>query len=263
MHDAFDQIGPSLLWKTYDINNQPEPMLSDNQLANFSGQGLKYVGVKFKSGAQWRYGYIKLMITNINPTTKEVRVKGYAFEQSGNPITIPCSLPSAPINNTPLNFLNICNNLSTTLTVLSASNPTVNWYSSPTSTISIGSGTSLITPTLSPGTYTYYAAAFSCTNSNLTAITVTVNNCNATDINESSKNNFMFKSFPNPFTDELIIEVKEPSQITITNALGEVVRSVDASNSIKIDTQDLPKAIYILCVKTQYALKIKKLIKEY
>jgi hypothetical protein len=68
--------------------------------------------------------------------------------------------------------------------------------------------------------------------------------------------------FPNPFKDELTIEVNEPSQITITNALGQVVKTVDVNGKTIIETNDLPKALYILTIKTQNGSKDIKLIKE-
>lgn len=63
--------------------------------------------------------------------------------------------PAPPANITSTTNLNICEGNSTTLTV--ASNPTVTWYPTQSSTVVIGSGTVFLTPTLSTGTYTYYA----------------------------------------------------------------------------------------------------------
>lgn len=80
----------------------------------------------------------------------------------------------APINTTAINNQSICNGTNTTLIATSSS--TVNWYATPTSTMALATGTVYTTPTLSTGTYTYYAEANTCTLSpSRTAITVTVN----------------------------------------------------------------------------------------
>jgi hypothetical protein len=117
------------------------------------------------------------------------------------------------------------------------------------------------TQVVNPGStivYTITGSDGSCTSE--TTLTLLVDPC--TGINENSKRDLAIQVFPNPFNSELVIDISEPSQITLTNALGEIVRSVDASDSIKIDTQDLPKAIYVLSVKSQNGLKTIKLIKE-
>lgn len=79
-----------------------------------------------------------------------------------------------PTNATiPSNF-STCDNKTTTLTVIA--NGTVNWYSTPTSTISLFTGTSFITPTLAAGAYTFYAACTSgtCTESTRLALAINV-----------------------------------------------------------------------------------------
>ncbi|MFO0355914.1 MAG: SBBP repeat-containing protein [Sphingobacteriaceae bacterium] len=84
-----------------------------------------------------------------------------------------CPAPIAPANTTPSVNLRFCAGNTTTLNVSSTS--TVNWYASPTSTTSLGTGNSYTTPVLSAGTHTYYAESSSCTVSiSRTAITITV-----------------------------------------------------------------------------------------
>jgi hypothetical protein len=84
-----------------------------------------------------------------------------------------CSIPPKPLNNTSSANATICNNSTTTLTVLSYG--TVKWYSTATSTVVLGSGFNFITPILSGGTYTYYAEASTCAiSASRTAVTVTV-----------------------------------------------------------------------------------------
>lgn len=85
-----------------------------------------------------------------------------------------CPAPVPPSNSTPSANLVICSGNTTTLNVNSAS--TINWFATPTSTTSLGSGASYTTPVLTAGTYTYFVEASSCTVSlTRTPITVTVN----------------------------------------------------------------------------------------
>jgi hypothetical protein len=87
----------------------------------------------------------------------------------------PCLLPAplSPTNTTiPANQL-VCANKTTTLSAASSSD--VLWYSTPTSTLVLGSGLSFVTPTLTVGSYTYYASAYNCISSlTRTPITLTV-----------------------------------------------------------------------------------------
>ena len=83
-------------------------------------------------------------------------------------------LPNSPINTTFSNNQFICDNQSTVLSASSAG--TINWYSSPTSTVVLSSGTNYTSSVLSVGTYSFYVEAFTCTTSaTRSEITVTVN----------------------------------------------------------------------------------------
>jgi hypothetical protein len=82
--------------------------------------------------------------------------------------------PNVPLNTTTLSNQFICDNKSTILSASSVG--AINWYSSPTSTAVINSGTNYTTSVLSPGTYTFYTEAYTCTTSaTRSEITVTVN----------------------------------------------------------------------------------------
>ena len=115
----------------------------------------------------------------------------------------------------------------------------------------------ILSPT-STQAYTITGSNVNCTSTLIENLTVLV----CTGINEKSKNDLLINAFPNPFKDELIIEVNEPSQITITNALGQVVKTVDVNGKTIIETNDLPKALYILSIKTQNGSRNIKLVKE-
>ena len=96
-----------------------------------------------------------------------------------------CNTPLAPTNNTPAVNLNICANSNATLSA-SSSGP-INWFATTTSTTVLTSGTTLITPTLSPGTYTYYASTTNtCTESPRSPIVVNVNVNPLVSINSGS-----------------------------------------------------------------------------
>jgi len=85
-----------------------------------------------------------------------------------------CSTPAAPVNITPVANQTICANNTTTLTVTSTL--TTNWYATPTSTTVLVSGLSYTSPSLTAGTYTYYAASTNtCGEGPRTPVTVTVN----------------------------------------------------------------------------------------
>lgn len=103
----------------------------------------------------------------------------------GNCCAMPCTTPSAPTNTTAASQQLICANRTTTLSATSTG--TVNWYSSPSSAVSLGTGTTYVTPVLSAGTYTYYAEASTCTvSASRTAITVTVNPAPTVAVNSGS-----------------------------------------------------------------------------
>lgn len=85
-----------------------------------------------------------------------------------------CTPPVAPTNATSASNQTICATPSTTL--MATGTGTLNWYASPTSTMSLATGTAYATSTLSAGSYTYYAASTNtCSEGPRTAITVSVN----------------------------------------------------------------------------------------
>jgi len=94
---------------------------------------------------------------------------GYVEISWGN-----CSAPAAPTNTTLPQNLTICANKTTTLSAIGSG--TVNWYTSPSGTTVVGSGTNFTTPTLT-NSITYYAGVTnSCSPSaTRTAISITVN----------------------------------------------------------------------------------------
>ncbi len=99
-----------------------------------------------------------------------------------------CLTAKAPVNFTPVSNQNICSNDTGTLTAYGSAY--INWYSSPTSTNVLGTGTNYIISPLSPGTYTYYAEGIICQPSTTrTPITFTVNS--SPSVTASSSNSLI------------------------------------------------------------------------
>jgi hypothetical protein len=170
-----------------------------------------------------------------------------------------------------------CNDLKTS-TVTVNNKPTVNGAGS-ANQICLGSAVNLFatganTYTWNPGNQTGSPISVSPTSNTvytlqgqssngcigIDTLLISVSPCTELKINAADATSI--QAFPNPFTDELTIEVNEPSQITITNALGQVVKTLNVNGKTTLDTSDLPKALYVLTIKTQNGSRNIKLIKE-
>ena len=89
-------------------------------------------------------------------------------------ITSICATGATPTNTTSAANQTICANNTTTLSVVGTG--TINWYSTPTSTIVLVTGSAYTTPTLAAGNYTYYAASTNtCGEGTRASISVLVN----------------------------------------------------------------------------------------
>lgn len=170
-----------------------------------------------------------------------------------------CAAPGAPSNNTPSVNLTICANNSTTLTA--SGSGTINWYTSPSSTTAVGSGSAFVTPTLSTGTYTYYAEAVTCTTSvNRTPIVINVSAC--TGINELDVLSFT-RIYPNPNNGSFKISLSENVTIEVLDAFGKTIHSeLLPIGESTVDVRDLYQGIYFVKVKSNSAEKTFKLIKQ-
>lgn len=114
---------------------------------------------------------------DFNPSTSPTRVNTVTSAGNNDAFSMKlflCALPVSASNATPLSKQTIC--VSTTSTLSATSTGTVSWFSSPTSTLALGTGTNYITPVMAAGNYTYYAESSTCAPSaTRTAITLTVN----------------------------------------------------------------------------------------
>ena len=84
--------------------------------------------------------------------------------------------------------------------------------------------------------------------------------CITTSINENNGQTDNYKVFPNPFNQELTIEVKsaQANDFKIYNVIGELVISGKLNSQINtIDLSSLAPNIYILNIKNQ-SIKLVK-----
>ena len=84
--------------------------------------------------------------------------------------------------------------------------------------------------------------------------------CITTSINENNRQTDSYKVFPNPFSQELTIEVKSPqsNDFTIYNIIGEIVTSGKLNSQVStIDLSSLAPNVYILNIENQSIRLIK------
>jgi hypothetical protein len=192
-------------------------------------------------------------LNNINSSTSDVFVAK---------LVVCTAAPLSPTDVTSFNNKNICDASLTTLSVTSSG--IVNWYASPTSTLALANGYSFITPNLSIGTYTYYAEAYTCTNSiSRTSIVVTVDAC--TSIEDLTNPPSLFSIYPNPFQDKLIIDSRELviENISISNSLGQMILQQNKYDTSRyLDLSALPIGIYFLKLEGEGRQSVFKVIKK-
>ncbi len=157
-----------------------------------------------------------------------------------------CAIPSQPVDITPFGNKIICQNNSTNLSATSTGS--VKWYTSLSSTLAIATGTSYATPPLTPGTFTYYTEAFTCTPSiSRTAITVTVSVCTGIE-HSSSFTNLTASIYPNPFNTSAIFEFNTPlinAEMQLFNIAGQQLKKLFFSgNTLTLHKGDLNPGIY-------------------
>ncbi len=94
--------------------------------------------------------------------------------------------------------------------------------------------------------------------------------CKNTGINEMC-NSLNTSVYPNPATDYLIIEnpqeevgsgSKQDAVIEIANIQGQLIKTLTVKGKINIDVSALPRGVYILNVKTENGISVKKFVKE-
>jgi len=94
-----------------------------------------------------------------------------------------------------------------------------------------------------------------------------------TAINEIDSENFTFNLFPNPATNNLTIETPLQSVIEISNIQGQIIKTLTASgtksnidhvgwSSYVVDVSTFPSGVFIVEVKTEKGVAVKKFVKE-
>lgn len=174
----------------------------------------------------------------------------------------PCNAPPAPTNLTPTVNLNICVAQTATLTAGGIGN--LNWYTSPTSTVSLATGSVYITPTLTTsGTYSYYVQDSTCATGPRTLINVVVSVCtNVLSIGPSVSGVMLY---PNPNPGAFTIELNNsfPKTIEVVDLFGRVLRSEETSDSkINFEIPNLANGIYFVKIKTHDKLQVITVSKQ-
>jgi hypothetical protein len=137
----------------------------------------------------------------------------------------------------------ICSGTSATLIVNSAS--PVNWYSTYTSSSSIASGSTLITASLTPGFYIFYAEASTCVNSfSRSPVSVSVSACTGTK--EELIGFLTPQLFPNP-TNSFFTISNYQGPVNIYNEFGKCVSKIHIRENERIvDLENFPKGLYLV-----------------
>lgn len=158
----------------------------------------------------------------------------------------------SPYNITDALSLNICNGDSVVLSVATVSSSTVTWYNSPTSTVSLGTGNSYTTSSLTTGNYTFYAEGTPC---NLrTPITVSVSAC--TNVSTTLDVTKRVSIFPNPNAGHFYLKsnLKEGTFI-LYNTLGQEVFKKEITDENYLETT-ISKGIYYYFIEEK-GLKVQ------
>jgi len=76
-------------------------------------------------------------------------------------------------------------------------------------------------------------------------------------------NTASFSIYPNPSADNITIESPQQSTIEIYNIQGQLIETLAANNNtLNIDVSAFPNGIYILEMKTEKEIEVKKFVKE-
>ena len=69
--------------------------------------------------------------------------------------------------------------------------------------------------------------------------------------------------YPNPATDNITIESEQPAVIEITNIQGQLIKTfATTDNKTNINVSALASGVYVVEVKTEKGVEVKKFIKE-
>lgn len=98
--------------------------------------------------------------------------------------------------------------------------------------------------------------------SNFVTVSRPLRSCNVTGVNDQS-NSANITVFPNPAHDRLSIGCTQQSEIEILNTQGQILkRSTSQDVHASVDVSKLPAGIYIIKIKTEEGITVKKFIKQ-
>jgi hypothetical protein len=164
-----------------------------------------------------------------------------------------------------------------TVQVVANTSPIVNAVTS-TPTICLGSVASVVavgatnytwqpgnitggSPAVSPSvttTYTVTGETGGCTHTRTLLISVFP----CTGIEALLNSTLSFNVYPNPFNDDLFVNASEVVKVSIYNSLGQIVKSETIVRQGKINTSDMPAAVYFLHIKGSSQTRVTKIIKQ-
>lgn len=247
---------------------------SDAYFAEFNSSGARIYGTYYgELGDDVGFGCTvdnsdKLYLSGYTSSTVNIATSGSHQSVFGNVVDgylvqfQPCNAPPAPTDITPLVNHTICLAETTTLSVSGIGS--INWYSSPTSSVSLTSGTLYITPTLTTsGTYSYYVQDSTCTKGPRTLITVAVNVC--TSILSMGPSTTGVLLYPNPNPGAFTIELNNSflKTIEVTDVFGRVLQTEETSDSrINFEIPSLSNGVYFVKIKTHEKLQVITISKQ-
>jgi hypothetical protein len=107
-------------------------------------------------------------------------------------------------------------------------------------------------------TYTVTGTTNGCSDSKM--VTITVSPC--LGLNSINTNHLEVSLYPNPFKDELSVNVNEAVYVNVYNALGQKVIFEKVSSKQSINTTALPQGVYIIKVSGLNESKTFRMIKQ-
>lgn len=70
-----------------------------------------------------------------------------------------------------------------------------------------------------------------------------------------------FQIYPNPATDFLVVEAVNLFSYTVTNTNGELILTGNGTNATFIDLGQVEKGLYLITIKTEDVISVKKIVK--
>ncbi|MGD0711336.1 MAG: T9SS type A sorting domain-containing protein [Bacteroidales bacterium] len=84
-----------------------------------------------------------------------------------------------------------------------------------------------------------------------------------TSVTQLEEKNDTVKIFPNPANENLTIETSQKSYIEILSIEGQLIKTINTSrNKTNIDVSSFPSGVYVVEVKTEKGVEVKKFVKE-